>query len=226
MIKILTKYLNQITSSPLLSTLLLEDIQHFLYYGQFEVASYKKDSILHFDGEHCNELEIVLSGSIAIDRIDKSGNLLSISDFSDGDLIGGHLIFSSKPIYLMTVSAYSDTVILRIKKSLLFELLSSNKAFLGAYLEFVSNNASILGNKIIHYSKKSIREAIIYYLNQEFEKQKSSTIKLTMSKKNLAERIGVQRTSLSRELNKMQNDGLITFDSKYIKITDKRLLSF
>ena len=39
-----------------------------------------------------------------------------------------------------------------------------------------------------------------------------------MTKKVLADKIGVQRTSLSRELSKMKNDGLIDFDSESITI--------
>jgi len=45
-----------------------------------------------------------------------------------------------------------------------------------------------------------------------------------MSKKALAEKIGIQRSSLSRELNKMRKDGLIDFNSKYITINDVELL--
>ncbi|MEA4939555.1 MAG: helix-turn-helix domain-containing protein, partial [Christensenella sp.] len=43
-------------------------------------------------------------------------------------------------------------------------------------------------------------------------------IKLEITKKALAERIGVQRTSLSRELTKMRDEGLIDFDSESIKV--------
>jgi Mn-dependent DtxR family transcriptional regulator len=46
-----------------------------------------------------------------------------------------------------------------------------------------------------------------------------------MTKKELAEKIGVQRPSLSRELNKMRKDGLLTYDSKQITIMDVDLLN-
>ncbi|WHH61644.1 helix-turn-helix domain-containing protein [Petroclostridium sp. X23] len=37
-------------------------------------------------------------------------------------------------------------------------------------------------------------------------------------KKGLAERLGIQRTSLSRELNKMKKDDLVDYDSHSIAI--------
>ena len=56
------------------------------------------------------------------------------------------------------------------------------------------------------------------YLDYERKKQNSNIIKLGITKKALAEKIGVQRTSLSRELAKMRNEGLIKFDAVSIKI--------
>jgi DNA-binding transcriptional regulator LsrR (DeoR family) len=45
-----------------------------------------------------------------------------------------------------------------------------------------------------------------------------------MTKKQLAENFGVNRTSLSRELKKMKNEGLIDFDNKLIEIKDSSIL--
>ena len=56
------------------------------------------------------------------------------------------------------------------------------------------------------------------YLNYESKKQNSNCIKLNITKKAIAEKIGVQRTSLSRELAKMRKDGLIQFDSDMITL--------
>jgi len=50
--------------------------------------------------------------------------------------------------------------------------------------------------------------------------QKSNIIKLEVTKKDLAEKFGVQRSSLSRELNKMRKDGLIEYDAYSITIVN------
>jgi CRP-like cAMP-binding protein len=55
-------------------------------------------------------------------------------------------------------------------------------------------------------------------LERECKIQNSNRIQLGITKKALAERIGVQRTSLSRELAKMKADGLIDFDDKTITL--------
>ena len=82
----------------------------------------------------------------------------------------------------------------------------------------MAQNAFILTQKIKSHINKSLRERIIDYLEFEVGKQNSKTIKLSVSKKILAEKLGVQRTSLSRELKKMENDGLIKLGKNIITV--------
>jgi len=93
------------------------------------------------------------------------------------------------------------------------------------FLQSASDKTLILMGKIKTLALKTIRQCIIEFLLYEYHVQKSTTIKLDMTKKELAEKIGVQRPSLSRELNKMRKDGLIIYDSKQITITDVDLLN-
>jgi len=65
---------------------------------------------------------------------------------------------------------------------------------------------------------RTIRESLLHYLEHEKMKQNINRIMLTMTKKALADRIGVQRTSLSRELQKMKRDGIIDFNADSITI--------
>mgnify|MGYP002411718665 FL=1 len=67
---------------------------------------------------------------------------------------------------------------------------------------------------------KTIRQCIVEYLIHEYYISNNKQIVLTMSKKDLAERFGIPRPSLSRELNRMRTDGLIDFDAKSITIID------
>lgn len=210
------KFMNAILETPILSPFSEEEIKAFIEENKMRLISYKADEIIHFDGEACDRLEIIIEGQVTIDRIDSAGNLLRISHFADGDILGGNIMFSSHPVYLMTVTATSDTSVLEIPKAVLFELLTQNNEFLRAYLEFVSDLTTILGNKIRNAIQIPLREKIINYLRQEYKFQQSKHLQLRMSKKALAERLGVERTSLSRELKKMSDQGLIIVDNKAI----------
>ena len=215
------KYLELIQQVDLVKSLKHQEIESYLTEGSCKITQYGKNNIVHFVGEVCSKLEIILTGKVVIERIDESGNLMTIAEFFSGDVLGGNLMFSKNPYYPMTVTAKEATLILEINKDRLFQLFSDNHEFLRSYLEYVSDHTVILGDRIKHYVNRTIRESIISYLNYECKKQNSTTIKLSMTKKALAERIGVQRTSLSRELAKMREDGLIEFSPISIILSDK-----
>lgn len=215
------KYLELIQQIDLLKSINPQEIDSFLNEGSCKTAEYRKNNIVHFVGEVCSKLDIILSGKVVIERIDESGNLMTIAEFFSGDVLGGNLMFSKSPFYPMTVTAKDATLILEINKELLIHLFSYNHEFLRNYLEYVSDHTVILGDRIKHYVNRTIRDSIISFLDYERKQQNSNRIRLNMSKKALAEKIGIQRTSLSRELAKMRNEGLIEFDSKYIELLKK-----
>lgn len=212
------KYFNLIEANLLLSKLSREEVNVGFSDGSFNINTFGRSNIIHFSGDVCRKLEIILSGHVSVERIDESGNLMTIAEFYDGEILGGNLLFSKTPYYPMTITAKQPTIILAIDKKRLLRLLGANPIFLESYMEFVADHTTILGDRIRHYVGKSIRECVMTYLNYERQKQGSNRILLSITKKALAEQIGVSRTSLSRELAKMKNDGLILYDSKMIEL--------
>jgi len=210
--------LGEIRKTLLLNSLSEDEIRRYLNDGSFKISVYGKNSIVHFAGEYCSKLEIIMTGRIVIDHIDESGNLMTIAEFLGDEILGGNLLFSKNPHYPMTVTAKQPAVILEITKKRVFELFSENSDLLYKYLQYVSDHAAILGDRIKHYVNKTIRESIMSYLDYEQKNQGSNHIKLKITKKALAERIGVQRTSLSRELSKMRDEGIIRFDAGSIEL--------
>ncbi|KAB3532198.1 Crp/Fnr family transcriptional regulator [Alkaliphilus serpentinus] len=187
-------------------------------------SKYKKNTMIYFEGEKCISLDILLKGEIIIQRIDEKGNVLTIVDFHSGDIIGGNLLFSNHPYYPMSIIAKTDVEILHLQKILILELCQESKIFLTKYLSSISDKTTMLTNKIKEVSLKSIRNSIIDYLKYQHNIQNSYKINLGISKKELAERLGIQRTSLSRELNKMRKDGLVEFDAHSITIINNRII--
>lgn len=179
---------------------------------------YNTGEIIHYEGDLCTFIDVIIDGEVVIERIDESGNLMTITEFYKNDILGGNLIFSRNSHYPMMVSAKTKASLISISKELVFQLCTINSDFLKIFLEYISDNATLLGDKIKHYVNRSIRESLIAFLKNEYAMQNSPVIKLNTSKKDIAHRIGVQRTSLSRELQKMKKEGLINFDKETITI--------
>lgn len=201
-----------------LSSLAIDEVRNYLNHGKMSIQSFKKGQIIHLEGEKCRGAEIIIKGVVVIERITESGDLMTITVFNPDDMLGGNLIFSKNPFYPLTVTARTDVTILSIEKSLLLELCEKNHDFLRIFLEYISDHTLLLGDKIKNYTNRSIRERLLIYLENEAKIQGSNRILLKTTKKELADKFGIQRTSLSRELQKMKNDGIIDFDKNSITI--------
>lgn len=161
-------------------------------------------------------MDIILEGQVSVQNIVENGNVLTIYVFSVSDILGANLIFSSRNYYPMTVVAISRTTILHIQRELLLEFCQSNVSFMVGLMTEISDKTIILTDKINAISLKTIRLCVIDFLKYEYHIQKNTVIKLNISKKDLAERLGIQRSSLSRELNKMRKDGLLEYNARSI----------
>ncbi|NLJ57983.1 MAG: Crp/Fnr family transcriptional regulator [Tissierellia bacterium] len=221
----MNKYKSFFFNNELFKCFSEEDFRSNFGKSNSYIKRYTKNSVIYIQNEICNSLDIILQGTVAIQKINSEGKVLTINDFNSGDTIGGNLLFSSHNKYPMTVLAKKDVRILHIKKEIVLKLCQTNECFLLAFLNSLSDKTLLLSDKIKHLTMKTLRQCIIEFLLYEYHTQESTKIKLNTTKKDLAEKMGVQRSSLSRELNKMRKDGLIDYDAKYITINDIDLLN-
>ena len=215
---IINQYINAISSINLFRTYREEELNKLFSSTKFEIKEYGKEQIIHLQNELCKSMDILLEGKVSVQKIDESGNVFTINVFTDREIIGANLIFSSRNYYPMTVVAASNAIILHLHKELLLELCQNNVNFMADFLKEISDRTAILADKINAISLKTIRQQIIDFLEYESNMQKTDVVKLHFSKKDLAERLGIQRTSLSRELNKMRKEGLVEYDARTITL--------
>ncbi|MFI3210294.1 MAG: Crp/Fnr family transcriptional regulator [Peptostreptococcaceae bacterium] len=182
------------------------------------IKKYKKSAIIYFKDDICLSYDIILNGKISVEDIDKDGNIDKLCEFMKGDVLGDVLIFSSENKYPMNIVVSKNCEILHIKKEILLDLCQKDIYFLERFLSSLSNKAVVLKNKIKLLSSKNLREKIINFLIKEENIQNTNIISLNRTKTELANYFGVQRSSLSRELKNMKDEGLIDFDLKTISI--------
>lgn len=215
-------FLDGIKSIKLFEGLSDEQFTEMLESAGCNIKEYSKGQIIHLEGESCQTIDLILEGQISVQKIDENGNIMIISSFSTGDAVGVNLVFSKRNFYPFHVIAAFQTTILHLNQSVILELCRTNQTFMIHLLESISDRSLTLTDKINTIALKTLRQKILEFLELERLRQNSHTIRLSMTKKELAESLGVQRTSLSRELNKMRKERLIDFHSKEIMILNKR----
>lgn len=182
--------------------------------------TYSAGDILFMQDESCDYLSVVLDGVIEIQKLDADGNILIVASLEKGNVFGENLLFGDRHFYPMSVVCKNSSTVLHIHKSYVETLLQKNHEFLVIFLRILSNKAMALSSKLKQVSMKSLRQMICNYILSLYKKDKSLEINLNMSKKDWADKLGVQRPSLSRELINMKKDGLIDYDRSKIIILD------
>ncbi|MDD4493696.1 MAG: Crp/Fnr family transcriptional regulator [Eubacteriales bacterium] len=215
-------YVDAVSKIDLFSDFSKDELYSAFDSSKYRISRYDKGQIIHLQNEQCNSMGIILDGRVSVQKIDENGSILKISVFLGGDILGANLIFSNRNFYPMTVVAESKSVVLHLYKELILELSQKNVGFMIRLMTAISDRTLVLTDKIDAISFKSIRQRVLDYLKYECYLQKSNTITPGISKKDFADRLGVQRTSLSRELNKMKKDGLIEYNARTITLKDYR----
>jgi CRP-like cAMP-binding protein len=67
-------------------------------------------------------------------------------------------------------------------------------------------------------SAESLRKSLLAYLQNLSRIQGSTTVVLPTSKKELAERLGFARTSLSRELASLVQEGILSYSGRRVEL--------
>lgn len=183
----------------------------------FIVKQYAKNQTVYSQGLSCKSMDIVLSGSLVAYSLSPKGSESIVFEFKKGNVIGANLLFGNLNNYPMNIYCTEDCELLHITKSDV-EFLLQDYHFMMNFIKNISLNSQGMNRKIAMFTQKSLRENLLDYFFALSAEQKSKTITLPVSKKQLADYFSVQRPSLFRELKKMNDEGLIEISNRQIKI--------
>ncbi|WP_422480772.1 Crp/Fnr family transcriptional regulator [Pleomorphochaeta sp. DL1XJH-081] len=216
--KILTD--DQLHQIALFSSLPKEKRHELLKCNRVQCVSYGLGEFVHMESDPCLAIEIVLEGHLSVEQIGEDGDIFSVATFGSGSLIGGNVVFSSLPFYAHSIISIERSLLVRIDRDTLFELIVAYKVFLKHFLTVISDNTVMVNNRLSYLMQYSLRQRLFIYIQSEMVRQQQETIILPITKTRLAQLLGVSRTSISRELAKMRNEGLLKLNKRKITLLD------
>lgn len=180
------------------------------------LKSYTKGEIVHYNTELCSDIDFLIKGSLEVEHLNEDGSRLIVRIFKPNDVIGINVTFSSNPYYIMNFVARENLTLLRIRKEVILEEMSQDKVLMSNILRNLSDNSLTIGSRIKNEFRVTIRNQLVTYLLSLYEKQSKNPVIIPISKTELAEHFGVSRTSISRELAKMEKEELLSVKGKII----------
>lgn len=186
---------------------------HYLHFKDF-----KKGEVVVHEADPCHAIGIVKEGTLELQSIYPSGKVLTLVHLHKGEIFGEAVIFSKDPAYPITVVAHTNATVGFIHREGLLELFHHHPKALNNFLNVLSTKLTTMNKKIKNLSLDTIRKRVANYLLSQYKLQGKKMFQTNLSRKSMADLMGIQRPSLSRELIKMKEDGLIDFDGDSFKI--------
>lgn len=212
--------------------------------GTLRLRSINKDEYIFHEGASPRAMYILVSGRIGISRVTMSGRSILVEEIDEcGDIFGEVYLFLGMP-YKICTRAIEDSQIIVMSGDIFSESAGSGAApdegasvsgerngrnrtggcavdyiMVRNMLSLLSQKAYMLSSRIQVLASPSIREkAARFILERELA---DGSVGAGMSREAMADYMGVTRPSLSRELGKMQSEGLIKLDGRRIVVTDQ-----
>ena len=215
--------LAKLKKSPLFAGMTDGEIQKCLACSGSEIVHYEKDDTIFYQQDEPQKLHVLLGGSVVVGRDSVSGKRSIIATFSrPGELFGEVFVFLGKKEYDNYAQAAAPADVLEMPKTFLYHTCDVN---CGYHTTLISNMLSILAHKAYYLNQKlqivsaaTLRQKIARILLQSAGADGSAA--LAMKREELADFLNVARPSLSRELLKMQEDGLLRLDKRQIHVPD------
>lgn len=197
-----------------------EDLDLILSKTDLIEKRYLKDETIFRAGEKTADLFYMVDGQISVYQIDNQGRRFIFQNFTRPVLFGEVYAYLKEP-FDFTAVAVEETRVLVIKdfKNIFTPPVPGD--FLRSYINFLSQKCLKLSKKNQITSQASLRQKIGRFI---LENERDGKVDLAMTREDLADYLSTTRPSLSRELSKMDEEGLIGVSGREIVLRDKASL--
>ena len=186
------------------------------------VRTYSRGERIFQETDRPDSVYMLLNGSVIIAKETFSGKRILLAQLENpGALFGEVYAFMEKASYDMYVEALTQVSVL-IMSSRIFtdrEENSLSRKLRENLLEVFAGKAYNMNRKLRILGSGSLRERIVRFLVecQDSEGQ----IHMNLSREEMADYLNITRPSLSRELGKMQEEGILELDRRQIFVKEQ-----
>ena len=217
-------------SPALLSASLFEGLEKkavagFLKEARCRLGSFPRGTILLSQGDSVAAAGVLLSGKIKAYRLNRQGEENLQSVLGPGSMFGDMLMATDNGKSPVTVEVTEDARVLFVP----FDSIMAAGGEFGNRLRVnllheLSARYWALSRKLRYLSERSLRGRIALFLLDAARDQGGLTFTLPMTREAMASLLGVNRSALSRELSRMEKDGLVAVYRGSFRLLDREEL--
>lgn len=194
------------------------------------VKSFNPQVNIYKIGDEINYTGVILEGSVDIIQVSINGNETIVDRLTNGDIFGHSFSCVSDINYLNYVRSSTTSKILFIN---IYKLLQECDSIAEYRLSIFENiitsltkNNLMLNEKIQIMSQKTLSDKLLTYFELLSIKNQSNEIVIPFNREQLACYLGSERSSVCRELSKLNDNNIISIKGKHVKLLSQSASSF
>ena len=196
------------------------EVYEALLFLHAEEKPFRKNQLIFHAGKKTCSMGLLLEGSVTIESNDLWGNRTILSHVASGQFFAEtYALLKTEPM-LVDVRANEKSRILFLNIGNLNNTFESpwQAKMIRNLLMISAQKNLVLSGRSFHTASKSIRGRVMSYLNTMSLQKKSTSFDIPFDRQQLADYLNVERSALSKELGRMQRDGIIATRKSHFEI--------
>jgi len=216
-------------SSKLFEGIKPNEFKHTLDCIQAYEKSYTRGSYIIMQGDKVDNFGMVIEGVVDIIKENIYGNRRLITTIEKNMIFAESLAAANLEESPISAVAKDNCRVLFIPLDRLLVMCSKSCSFhnqlITNMVKMLATKNLLLTQKLDYLTSRTTRERVAKYFIDTANRVGKTTIKIPYNRNQLAEYLGVDRSVLSRELSKLKQEGILTFDKNTFRIVDVHNMS-
>ncbi|WP_367752089.1 Crp/Fnr family transcriptional regulator [Flavobacterium sp. WC2430] len=182
----------------------------------------KKGEVIFEEGENVNGIFCIKDGVCKLSKLSPNGKDQIVKLVSKGELLGQRSLISDEPVNLSAV-ALEDMEVCFIPKTEVMGFFDKNNQFSMNVMKVICGDLKEADGHMVDMAQKTVKERLaetLLYLQATFGINEDNSLKVQLSREELASMIGTATESCIRLLSDFKKLGLIELTGKKITLID------
>ena len=210
--------------STLFSGVPAKELRDDLEAVPHHIQCYDKGEIVFHLMEDANRIGVVLEGRVQAQKPFPNGSQINVSIRNPGELIGPAAVFSRSQKYPCDVVSLEPVTIMMFRREDILFFLQKDLRIMKNFMAELATATYMLQQRLELLSYSGIAQKAAFYLLIHTRQSGKNVIRIPDSVSNWAMIMNVSRSSLHRELKKLEAEGIISYDPPTIEILDPERL--
>lgn len=223
------RYLPVLEKADLMEGMEGADIARLLDCIDASVQQKPAGGVFILQGDAHSDISVVVQGQAVGQRLSADGDAVTVSEFGLGDVFGD-VLSGSSTASIVSVTAKTDCTVVRFSfDSILTCCVDSRQQqiiLLRNLINAIADKYFLLNQRVSVLAQGSLRAKIAGYLMLYAADTDTEPFAVPHNREEMAQYLSCERSALSRELSRMADEGLISYNKNRFTIRDRQAVEW